>query len=271
MSNLTSVEIRLPESGQLPAEHPFAVPAVRALVGDPLTLAQITFLVGENGSGKSTLLEGLAYACDLPAVGFSDIATDPTLRHARTLGDRLTLRWRGARNRRGLFLRAEDFFGFARRMDAMQAEFKSDLEQLRDDDSISDRSRSLAMMAPSRELGEIQRRYGEGIDTQSHGEQFLHLFGQRLVPGGLHLLDEPETPLSPARQLSLMSMIMHVAREEASQFIIATHSPLLMAIPGATIYHFDEAGIRAAEWDALDHVTITRDFLLDPQAFLRFL
>lgn len=265
------MEIRLLESEQLSADHPFAVPAVRALAGSPLTMAPVTIFVGENGSGKSTLLEALAFACDLPAVGLTDIATDPTLLHARTLGARLTLRWRGARNRRGFFLRAEDFFGFARRMDAMQAEFKSDLQQLRDDDSISDRSRGLAMMAPSRELGEIQRRYEEGIDTQSHGEQFLHLFGQRLVSGGLHLLDEPETPLSPSRQLSLMSMIMHFSREEGSQFIVATHSPLLMAIPGATIYHFDETGIHSAQWDALDHVTITRDFLLDPEAFLRFL
>lgn len=271
MSNLTSVEIRLLESEQLPAEHPFAVPAVRALVGTPLTMAHVTIFVGENGSGKSTLLEALAFACDLPAVGLSDITSDPTLRHARSLGNRLTLRWRGPRNRRGFFLRAEDFFGFARRMDAMQAEFTSDLQQLRDDASISDLARGLAMMAPSRELGEIQRRYGEGIDTQSHGEQFLHLFGERLVPGGLHLLDEPETPLSPSRQLSLMSMIMQFAREEASQFVVATHSPLLMAIPGATIYRFDETGIHPAQWDTLDHVTITRDFLLDPEAFLRFL
>jgi predicted ATPase len=156
-------------------------------------------------------------------------------------------------------------------MDRIRAELEQDLRQIDEDASLSAMSRGFARMAPSRELGELRRRYGDGVDTQSHGEQFLDLFSGRISPKGLHLLDEPEAPLSPNRQLSLLSMIMHYAREEQAQFIIATHSPILMAVPAATIYTFDNGTIQPAPYDTLDHVTITRDFLNDPESFLRHL
>jgi predicted ATPase len=233
--------------------------------------SEVTFFVGENGSGKSTLLEAIAYATELPAVGGAELATDPTLEHGRTLGSALGLEWAVPRTRRGFFLRAEDFFGFAQRMDRMRAEFEQDLRQIEGDRSLSSLARGLAAMAPSRELGELRRRYGEGVDTQSHGEQFLGLFGGRIRPNGLYLMDEPEAPLSPNRQLSLISMILHYVREEGAQFIIATHSPIVMAVPGATIYTFDNGEIQPAAYDTLEHVSITREFLNDPQAFLRHL
>jgi predicted ATPase len=123
-------------------------------------------------------------------------------------------------------------------------------------------------MPYERELGELEQRYGEGLDAQSHGESFLSLFQTRFVPGGLYLLDEPEAPLSPLRQLTLISLLKQMITQEA-QFIIATHSPLLMAFPGATIFSFDGHQIQPAVYDELEHVTLTRQFLNNPDSFLK--
>jgi predicted ATPase len=117
-------------------------------------------------------------------------------------------------------------------------------------------------------LGEIQRRYGAGLDHASHGEAFLKLFQSRFVPDGLYLLDEPEAPLSPLRQLALISA-MRAMLEQNAQFIIATHSPILMAFPQAVILDFDSGRIQPTRYQDLEHVRLTRDFLANPEAFLR--
>ena len=116
----------------------------------------------------------------------------------------------------------------------------------------------------------MQERYGDGLDARSHGESFLALFQSRFVPGGLYLLDEPEAPLSPLRQMALLSAIKEMVEQE-SQFIIATHSPLLMAYPGAEILSFDQQPIAPVSYQSLEHVNLMRDFLNDPDAFLRHL
>ena len=117
----------------------------------------------------------------------------------------------------------------------------------------------------------IEARYGEsGLDARSHGEQFLDLFSARCRPGGIYILDEPEAPLSPARQLTFLSMMKTMAAD-GSQFIIATHSPILLALPDAAILSFDRGEIRAASYETLEHVQIMRSFLDDPEAYLRHL
>ena len=116
----------------------------------------------------------------------------------------------------------------------------------------------------------LTSRYGEDADARSHGESFLQLFQSRFVPGGLYLLDEPEAPLSPQRQLALLSMLREMAAQD-SQFIIATHSPILMALPGADILSFDHAPVRRIPYEEVEHVTLTRDFLNNPAAFLKHL
>ena len=116
----------------------------------------------------------------------------------------------------------------------------------------------------------LAEKYGEDADARSHGESFLALFRARFVPGGLYLLDEPEAPLSPQRQLALLSMLKEMTAQEA-QFIIATHSPILMALPGADILSFDTAPVRRVSYEEVEHVTLTRDFLNNPEAFLRHL
>jgi predicted ATPase len=116
----------------------------------------------------------------------------------------------------------------------------------------------------------MERRYGVDLDANSHGQSFLTLVRSRFVPGGLYLLDEPEAPLSPQSQLGLMAMMGDMLKEDA-QFIIATHSPILLGFPGATIYSCDRAPITSVPFDELDHVVITRDFLNGRDRFLKYL
>ena len=227
----------------------------------------VTFFVGENGTGKSTLMESIACAAEMVTVGSENVKTDKSLSAQRELAKYLRLAW-VKRTKKGFFLRAEDFFGYAKRLNQMRAEMEDDLHDLdREFENRSEYARSLAKMSTSGQLIDIQLRYGDGLDTRSHGESFLALFQSRFVPGGLYLLDEPEAPLSPLRQLALISALKEMITQEA-QFIIATHSPILMAFPDAELLSFDGGKIRPVEFDQLEHVRLTRDFLQDPGAFI---
>ena len=248
---------------------PFSVPVIRTL--DRLRFdTAVTFFVGENGSGKSTLLEGLAAAAGLPAIGSADLEADATLGAQRELARALKLVW-SRRTTRGFFLRAEDFFGFAKRLSAMRAEFVERIAQL--DVEYADRSawaKGLAAGPAHASLADMERRYGADLDASSHGQSFLRLFRSRFVPDGLYLLDEPEAPLSPGSQLALMAMMQDMLGEGA-QFVIATHSPILLAYPGATIYSFDEVPAAVVAYAELEHVVLTREFLNAPERYIRAL
>lgn len=243
-------------------DFPFTVPSIATLpmldVNVPVTL-----FVGENGSGKSTLLEGIAAAAELPALGVSEVASDDTLSQQRRLGDALRLAWR-PRSRQGFFLRAEDFFGHLR----MQA--RTDARILREKaEFFGQRVDHEAAAAGGVHVDEWNaanhlRRY----DSRSHGESFIDVFSTRVRPRGLYLLDEPEAPLSPKKQLELLRLIVWATEEEA-QFVIATHSPILLACPGARIFSFDSPPIREVHYDDLEHVNVMRDFLNDPESHLR--
>lgn len=259
--------VALKRGSDASAGFPFTVPAIRSLA--PLDLdAPVTLLVGENGSGKSTLLEGIAAAARLPSVGADEVATDATLAAQRRLGDVLRLTW-SKRTHRGFFLRAEDFFGFQRRLAADRVAMDARLAEI--DVEYRDRSayaKGFATLPVYRTLVDMERRYGRDPDARSHGQAFLNLFQGRLVPGGLYLLDEPEAPLSPQNQLGLLAVLLDMVSQGA-QFVIATHSPILLAFPGAKIYTFDRVPIAAVAYEELDHVTLTREFLNDPRSYLR--
>lgn len=249
------------------AGFPFSVPAIQSL--DTLDLsAVVTFFVGENGSGKSTLLEAIAAAARLPTVGGSEVGQDATLAAQRRLADALRLTW-AKRTHRGFFLRAEDFFGFQRRLARERVEMEQRLAEIEVEyRDRSARARGLAAGPVLASLGDMERRYGRDPDARSHGQAFLNLFQGRFVPGGLYLLDEPEAPLSPQNQLGLLAVLLEMIGAEA-QFIIATHSPVLLAFPGARIYSFDRVPVGEVAYATLDHVKLTRDFLNDPGSFLR--
>ncbi|MCG8469732.1 MAG: AAA family ATPase [Gemmatimonadetes bacterium] len=248
---------------------PFDVPALQGL---EIELTRpVTFFVGENGSGKSTLLEGLACAAQMIGVGSYSLERDPTLDAVRPLSRALRLAW-AKRTRRGFFMRAEDFFGFVNRVKREQVEARREAERAQ---------RENADMAPAdlaRMVGayggaarELADRYGEDMDASSHGEQFLAFFRARVVPEGLYLLDEPEVALSPTSQLAFLSSLKRATEELGCQFIIATHSPMLMALPDAAIFTFDAQPVAPIAYEDVEHVRLVRDFLAAPERFLRHL
>ncbi len=267
MRHLREVRFARP-APELADTFPFRVPVIASLLGGELRFpTEVTILVGENGCGKSTILEALASAAGSITVGSEAAEHDRSLAHVRPLADCMRLVW-SVKTRRGFFLRAEDFFGYTRRLHQSREEMQAEAQRIQSDPTLSRTQRSHALQPYGRELGALRRSYGEGLDIVSHGESFLALFKARLVPGGLYLLDEPEAALSPLRQLALVALVQEcVARQEA-QFVIATHSPVLMAIPGATLYSLDGGALAPIAYDEVEHVRFLRDFLAHPQQYL---
>jgi predicted ATPase len=262
-------ELRVRAGERDVTRFPFSVPTIRTL--DLLRVdTPVTFFVGENGSGKSTLLEAIALAAQLPAVGSADLRADTSLDAQRYLARALTLTW-SRHTARGFFLRAEDFFGFTKRVSQMRGEFLAQLDDI--ERNYADRSahaKALATLPVRRSLTELEQMYGADLEANSHGQSFLKLFSSRFVPGGLYLLDEPEAPLSPQSQLALLVMMQEMIAQQA-QFIIATHSPMLLAFPGARIYSFDSAPVTEVPFEELDHVVLMREFLNAPERYVRAL
>jgi predicted ATPase len=246
------------------APYPFSVQQIRTLPVIDLNVP-VTFFVGENGSGKSTLLEGIAASAELDAMGGTrDVALDPTLEHARQLGVALRLAW-SRRSRQGFFLRAEDFFGRLKWL------ARNEARRIREMREVATGVRVDAPPAgPLEGSHPDEQAMGsllQAFDSRSHGESFMDLFTDRIKPGGLYLLDEPEAPLSPKRQIALVDVLARTSRAGA-QFIIATHSPILLACPGARIYSFDHIPIAPVAYEDLEHVAVTRNFLNDPERFI---
>jgi predicted ATPase len=224
--------------------YPFSLAAVRPLETLELHPA-VTFFVGENGSGKSTLLEAIAVACGFNAEGGSKNFRFGTRESHSELHRFLRVARGVARPRDGFFLRAESFFNVATEIEKLDAEPGGG-----------------PPIAPS---------YGQrSLHEQSHGESFLALLVNRFHGEGLYFLDEPEAALSPSKQLFVITRIHDLVRER-SQFIIATHSPILMAYADACIYSFSAKGIEKIAYEDTEHYRITRDFLANPQRMLRLL
>jgi predicted ATPase len=257
MIHLRSVRIRNPDA--LPDGHPFELPIIRTLDELEMT-APVAFLVGENGSGKSTLLEAIAASANLPTIGSVAIERDDTLTAAQSLGRQLVLSW-SSRNHRGFYMRSEDFFGFGLSTQRTIAELDEIVA------TLEPGSHAHASVMAQRNA--LHRKYGN-LNERSHGEGFFQVFAERFTPGGIYLMDEPEVALSPQRLIALLLLMKEVVAQDA-QFIIATHSPMLMAYPGAQILHLSDGGIREQAWDEVEHVQMTRDFLTDPDLFLRHL
>lgn len=264
---LRSVSLR-PDTA-LPDQFPYNLPLVRSL--DAISFAQpITFFVGENGSGKSTVLEAIACAARLPTIGAASAHEDPTLADVCALSDALKWVW-NQKAKRGFFMRSEDFFGYVKYLTQLNQELRDEMRTLDHEmRGASEYARKLAMGTPSGQLHALKAQYGDGLDAQSHGESYFKLFNARFKPNGLYLLDEPEAPLSPMRQLSFISLLKMMI-DQGAQFVIATHSPILLAYPGAAIYSFDGGTVAQADYEMLEHVSVTRTFLENPAAYLKHL
>lgn len=196
--------------------------------------SNVTFFVGENGSGKSTLLEAVAEVCGFNPQGGNRDHHYATFADRSALAQALRLSWFPRKITEGFFLRAESFFNFATYIDETS----------------------------------VRRPYGgKSLHEQSHGESFMSLFMHRFEHG-IYILDEPEAALSPQRQLSLLTVIHDLEVPGHAQFLIATHSPILMAYPDAVIYHMDSDGMREVGYRDTDHYQLTRDFLNMPERYL---
>jgi len=234
--NLKSLTLTPPKAA-LAEMYPFNIPLVRSAPEITFT-APVTFFVGENGSGKSTLLEAIACAASSITAGSADAENDHSLAAVRTLAKQLKLTWH-KKTRKGFFLRSEDYFGYVKRLAKMRAELEIDLRET--EVAYKEKSKTaqgLATIAYRREIHSLDTHYNGDLDSRSHGESYLAFFQARFIPGGLYLMDEPEAPLSPVRQLALISMLKLMIAHNA-KFIIATHSPILMAFPVATLLNFD--------------------------------
>jgi predicted ATPase len=230
---IRSVQL-LPEFIEDPSRYPFTVPAIKHLTTLELH-PQVTFFVGENGTGKSTLLEAIAVAAGFNAEGGTKNFRFATNDEVHPLRSCLRLVRGTTRESTGFFLRAESFFNVATEIDR---------------------------------LGATQSYGGRSLHEQSHGESFMALVNHRFSEHGLYLLDEPEAALSPQRQLALLVAIDQLARFEDCQFIIATHSPLVLAYPHAQRYAFSDDAITAVAYEETEHFRLTRDFLASPGRYL---
>jgi predicted ATPase len=264
MIHLNSISLQLTD--QNISGFPFSLPIIQNFNKMDFK-TPVTFFVGENGSGKSTFLEMIACAIDSIVIGSESLRSDKTLKSVQNLSRFLKLSW-GKKTRKGFFLRAEDFFGYTKKMSQMRQEIEEEIQAIGIE--YKDRSDYAADLARTPHVGQLKalhHHYGEGLEYHSHGEAFLALFQSRFVPSGLFLLDEPEAPLSPMRQLGLISIMKEMVEKEA-QFIIATHSPMLMAFPEATLYNFEEDMIKQVAYKDLENVNLMKSFLNDPQAYL---
>ena len=201
----------------------------------------VTFFVGENGAGKSTLLEAVAVAAGFNAEGGSKNFSFSTRNTHSELYKYLTLSRGFIRPKDGFFLRAESLYNSASYIDELD---------------------EIPCGAPS-----VAASYGGSLHEKSHGESFLAAIQNRFSGNGLYILDEPEAALSPARLLTLMGIIGNLVKDN-SQFIIATHSPILMAFPGAEILLFSDSGISSVGYKQTEHYQITKQFLDNPQRML---
>lgn len=236
------------DRGSVPSfdEYPFCIPGIRNL--DKLSLhPKVTFFVGENGTGKSSLLEAIAVSLGFNAEGGGKNWGFATRESHSQLHRHLRLRKGTVRFRDGYFFRAESFFNVATAIEERDADTEG-------------RSGSPIISAYG----------GRSLHEQSHGESFLSLLTNRFVGNGLYLLDEPEAALSPQRQMSVLT-VMHDLTKLNSQFIIATHSPILMSYPDATIYLFSAEGTTRVEYTETEHYTVTRDFLNRYESMLKVL
>lgn len=218
-----------------PDSWPGSIPCVRQVLDRGLELGPLTILVGENGSGKSTLVEAIAQRYGLSPEGGSTGARHTTRPSESDLWRALQLRRGAGASRWGFFLRAETMHGFYSYLEANPG------------------------------------KPAEPFHDMSHGESFLEVLANRFDSPGFYVLDEPESALSFTGSLALVTLLASIASDGRSQALVATHSPIVAATPGARILQVSEAGLRPRRWAELELVQSWAAFLDDPELFLRHL
>lgn len=220
-------------------KYPFNIPSLKRTNSIDMD-HNVIFFIGENGTGKSTLLEAIAFKCGFGSKGGSRNNIFEEDDNTAKLASIMTISWLPKINR-GFFMRAETFYDFAGYIDELAKDG----------------------------IDAYQPYGGKSLNEQSHGEAFLSLFCNRFNSKGLYILDEPEAALSPQRQLAFLSIVWQLEQEGMAQFIIASHSPILMAYPNAKIYSFDNDNFKQVEYEETDHYQLTKAFLNNREKFFR--
>ncbi|MCR8644438.1 AAA family ATPase [Paenibacillus sp. N1-5-1-14] len=224
-------------------QYPFNIPTIRSMK-QLVFRNNVTFFIGENGSGKSTLLEAIGQSCGFSTVGGRDLMITKE-KDDVSLAEIMKLAWL-PKVKSGFYFRAETFDTFANYID-----------ELAKDPFVG---------------GSAYNAYGgKSLNERSHGQAFLTFFHNRFDKKGIYLLDEPESALSPQNQLVLLKLIKELERSGQAQFIIATHSPILMAYPNAVLYHFTDSGVETIDYEQTDHYLLTKDFLNNRERYFRML
>ncbi len=223
--------------------YPFSLPIIKNLKSLDFK-SNVTFLVGENGSGKSTLIEAIAIKCGFnPEGGSKNFKFSSYDSHSK-LYEHLVVTKGFKTPKDGFFLRAESFYNVANYIEKLDQE--------------------------NMDLPPLKNQYGGSLHEQSHGESFLSLIQNRFRGNGLYILDEPEAALSPSRQLSLIILINELVKKN-SQFIIATHSPILLTFPNADVISLEQDAISHKPYYETEHFILTKQFINNPDKMLHLL
>lgn len=259
---LKMIEFKPSSSKEFPYQLPFYQQASLEFT------SPVTFLVGENGTGKSTLLELLQEHLNLYRIEH-ETAAQRQLRQSLIKAKSSMKLTHVLHRPKGVYFGSEDFTSYIHHLADTMNEARQEIQRV--DELYGDRGEFVKGLASSphyRTIQDIESMYERDLLTASHGEAYLAFFASRIRDSYLYLLDEPETPLSIQNQLTLMVHI-HEAVKRGCQFIIASHSPVLLAYPNATIWEFSSKGIVTTPYDELDQVQLMKQFLQSPEAFFR--
>lgn len=246
--------------------YPYSIDSFKNL--DELDLNfDIVILVGDNGSGKSTMLEIIATKLNLYRISEDLNYNDSEFKELKKEANGFDINY--LTKPKGFFFRSEDFITYIKFLEKTREEALREINLINEEYKYkSSYAKGMAKMPHMRTIGDIDNMYKRSLGKQSHGEAYLDFFKSRLRPNSLYLLDEAEMPLSINNQLALMLMIKE-AIDLNCQFIIATHSPVLMSYPDACIYNVSEEGFIKTDYEEIETVQLLTDFLNSKEIYLR--
>lgn len=262
MVHLKQIQFNVPDSN---SQYPYSLPWIKTIQTLPLN-NEVTIITGDNGCGKSTLMNLIASSLNLYRINSNELP----MKSLKETSNMMKPLYTNARTQ-GFFFEAEAFITYLHYLVKEKNEAENELKRVDAEyKNRSDYAKMMAKVPHQKSLYELDNLYEYDITKRSHGEAYLDFFASRLKPNQIYLLDEPETPLSSQNQLTLLAMIKDAVQNNC-QFIIATHSPIIMAYPKALLYQVSDFGIHQTDYQDIESVSLLKQFLNAPDQFLRHL
>lgn len=250
-------------------KYPFSLPVLENFK-ELNFLKPVTIFCGDNGSGKSTFLEIIGLCAGSIRISNKPMKEDREFENLSYAAKYFKLSWT-LKNKKGFFLRSEDFIEYVKNFDKTKESMSESLKEVESEyKGRSQFSKNLARMPYCNSLYAMNNMYNGDLNEKSHGESYLEFFRSRIKPSGLYILDEPEAPLSPLNQIGFLAAINEMVKQNC-QFIIATHSPILMAYKDAQIYEMSGNKINSVKYSDIESVRFLRSFLNNPDKYLRYI